>query len=270
MGIFFLLLPGMWYTTNHIVLLSFCTTSIALCFLNLGIHHILVKINQENRASHEETLIRQQKDSQLRIDELKYQYETLQKSRHDFKNILCVIRSLNHERKHTQIEHYIASYLEHLQTSATLITTDNEYLGALISAKASEARQHDIDVHIVFTSGRQFADSVALCNMLGNMFDNAITACLKLKEGKKIILRVYDEGAETIFCMKNTIISSVLANNPDLLTENTDSRNHGYGTRIIREVAQAHGGFADFYEEGNLFCCNVVLQHLPDSGITCQ
>lgn len=262
MVIFLLLFGASWTCANRFVVVSFCVITIILCFLNHGILHILAKLNHENRSSFEETLIRQQNSNQLRLDELSYQYETLQKSRHDFKNVLCVIRNLNHERKHIQVEQYITSYMEHLQTAAAFVTTDNEYLNAIISAKASEARKHDIDVHIVISSKKQTVDSVDLCNMLGNMFDNAITACLKMKEGRKITLRIYDEGSETIFCMKNTILAPVLPNNPELQTEKKDYKNHGYGIRIIREIAQKHGGFADFYEEGNMFCCNVVLHLL--------
>lgn len=112
---------------------------------------------------------------------------------------------------------------------------------------------------IVITSPIAASNPVDICNVIGNLFDNAIAACLKVKDNRRISLHIYDQGEETVFCMKNSIAHSVLEYNPDLKTEKDDPHSHGYGTRIIREIAQKHRGFADFYEEGNEFCCNVVM-----------
>lgn len=59
--------------------------------------------------------------------------------------------------------------------------------------------------------------------------------------------------------MKNSIDVSVLETNSGLVSDKQNKNNHGYGTRIIKEIAEKHNGFADFYEENDYFCCNVVL-----------
>ena len=67
------------------------------------------------------------------------------------------------------------------------------------------------------------------------------------------------DNKQFVLFMKNTIAESVLKSNPYLLTHKEDKARHGYGTRIIKETAKKHHGFADFYEEDGYFCCNVVL-----------
>lgn len=230
-----------------------------LVLWDFAAYRFLAALHQKHREELESRLVKQEKSNQLRVDELSYQYGQLQKIRHDFKNTLSVISTLNAERKPAQIDAYIASYLNATHTSATFIASENEYANAIINAKAAQARQQGIEVKIVITSSVAAEDPVDICNVLGNMFDNAIAACRKITGSRRISLHIYDNGEETVFCMKNSIAHSVLEYNPDLRSDKADKANHGYGTRIIRETAAKYRGFADFYEESSEFCCNVVM-----------
>ena len=62
------------------------------------------------------------------------------------------------------------------------------------------------------------------------------------------------------FNLKNTIDESVLANNPHLRTTKKNKSSHGYGTKIIRDIARKYHGKYDFYEEEGFFCCSVTLK----------
>ena len=256
---FLLLFYGEHYSDSRAVKLLMCGGVTGLLLWNFAMYRLLVKTQQKTMAELDDRLLKQEKNNQLRVDELKYQYETLQKAKHDFQNTLSVLKSLNAERKPAQIDAYIDAYLETAHTGAAFITSENEYANAIINAKTQEARNQGIDVKIVITSPIAASNPVDICNVIGNLFDNAIAACLKVKDNRRISLHIYDQGEETVFCMKNSIAHSVLEYNPDLKTEKDDPHSHGYGTRIIREIAQKHRGFADFYEEGSEFCCNVVM-----------
>lgn len=224
-----------------------------------GFARMLLKLHRENAQELENSLMRQEKSSQHRADELSFQYEQLQKARHDFKNSLQVLRSLNAERKPAQIDAYIAAYLEPARTSAGFVASRNEFANAIINAKTTQARQQGIEVKLAITAGIPEKDPVDICNLLGNMFDNAIEACRQVKHSPRISLQIYDRDGETVFCMRNSIAHSVLEFNPELRSSKADGKNHGYGTVIIREIAAKYGGFADFYEESGEFCCNVVM-----------
>lgn len=90
------------------------------------------------------------------------------------------------------------------------------------------------------------------------MFDNAIKASANSAD-KLINLDITWDNASLLVTMKNTIDSSVLKINPELRSDNNDTKSHGYGTKIIREIAAKYNGFTDFYEENNMFCCNIIL-----------
>lgn len=93
-----------------------------------------------------------------------------------------------------------------------------------------------------------------------NMLENAITATANIKlNAKQINLKIISESEKYTFLIKNSIDQSVLKENPKLHTTKTKFDSHGYGIKIIRDIAKKYNGHCDFYEESNMFCCLVVL-----------
>lgn len=93
------------------------------------------------------------------------------------------------------------------------------------------------------------------------MLENAVTACVNSNSiQRQIYLKITYDGNNLSFSLKNTIDSSVLANNKHLHTTKNMNGEHGYGTKIIRDIAMKYDGRCDFYEEDNFFCCNVILK----------
>ena len=60
--------------------------------------------------------------------------------------------------------------------------------------------------------------------------------------------------------IQNSIQGSVLNTNPNLLTTKQDKQNHGFGTKILSDIAKKYDGRCDFYEKNNIFCCKIILR----------
>ena len=178
--------------------------------------------------------------------------------RHDFNNTVSVIRTLNTEGKNSEIEAYIQDYFKTQAISQTMIKTGNSYVDAVINSKLSEAQQYGIKVSVSTINDLESKHNIDLCSLFGNLLDNAIRAS-KQSSKKVINLDIRRDMESIAITVKNTIDSSVLAKNPDLVSDKQDKKKHGYGTKIIREIAKKYSGFADFYEEDGYFCCNVML-----------
>jgi len=173
---------------------------------------------------------------------------------------LLVIQGLNANGKQQEIDDFIASYLSGTDSTPTILTTDNEYVNAIVNLKLAQSREAGVTVTVDIPSHIGFSHPIDLCNLLGNLFDNAIEACTQCAEHHRAIhLSFSQEGERFVLFIKNTIAESVLKTNPYLVTRKKDNAHHGYGTRIIKETAKKHHGFADFYEQDGFFCCNVVL-----------
>ena len=166
---------------------------------------------------------------------------------------------MNSENKTKEIDDYIENYLDSQNNTIHIVSTKNEYVNAIINSKTAQANSNNIKVEINVISDIEYTNNLDFCNILGNMFDNAIEACNKCKKNKLIQLNISKDNDSITIFMKNSIPVSVINNNPELKTDKKDKSKHGYGTKIIRELAEKHHGFADFYEQDNMFCCNVIL-----------
>lgn len=228
--------------------------------INLIVYSLLVQLSKKHKIELEHNLLMQQYSFQKQSAiEVKSQYEQLQKIRHDYNNGLRVIQALNSENKTKEIDDYIEKYLDSQNNTIHIVSTKNEYVNAIINSKTAQANSNNIKVEINVISDIEYTNNLDFCNILGNMFDNAIEACNKCKKNKLIQLNISKDNDSITIFMKNSIPVSVINNNPELKTDKKDKSKHGYGTKIIRELAEKHHGFADFYEQDNMFCCNVIL-----------
>lgn len=241
---------------------EFCIWIIVLFVIamNIAIYYLLIPLNSRHKIELENSLLRQEQIFQAEsMREVKKQYDILQKTRHDFANSLRIIQTLNSERKNDEIDAYISRYIETQSRAVRIVSTNNEYVNAIINSKLAEATANDIETKVSVISDLVCPNNVDICNIIGNMFDNAITACKKCENERRLEFSISKDNATTVFFMKNTIPKSVLEENPMLKTEKKNKSRHGYGTKIIRETAEKYHGFADFYEDNNMFCCNIIM-----------
>ena len=68
------------------------------------------------------------------------------------------------------------------------------------------------------------------------------------------------KGFDTI-CVKNTVVASVLENNPDLETTKEDE-GHGYGLKQIKGIVEKYDGMIDIEEEKGMFVVNMMFARL--------
>lgn len=248
----------------------FCSNSIlanfynAICVvviivINISTYFLLANFSNRYAIQLENDLLRQQVEYQTdAIIETKKQYEEMQKARHDLNNMMGVIRTLNKEGKVDAIDNYISERFNTQISLKKLISTGNSFIDAVINTKLSEATDKKIDVRVSTICELREEYNIDICNLLGNLFDNAIRAASECEE-KIIILDIRREPNGISITMKNSIKESVLSANPNLKSDKISKKDHGYGIKIIKDIAMRYQGFADFYEENNFFCCNVLL-----------
>lgn len=188
------------------------------------------------------------------------EYNAIRKVRHDYKDNVSVIYTLLKENKPEQAMKHIEKMIGTLSETEIFITTNNSIVNAVINAKLSTAKSFGIDSTCLSVKDFNGIDDLDLCRLLSNMLENAITACRDVSEGKRrIYLKIADDGYNYTFNLKNTIKESVVSNNHNLKTTKLQKEQHGFGTKIIKDISLKYNGRYDFYEENGYFCCNVIL-----------
>lgn len=131
-------------------------------------------------------------------------------------------------------------------------------MNAILNSKLSIAKSKGIEVLCSSSSNIDGINEYDLCNLIGNMLDNAIEAATKTKNAI-VEVSIISDKHRLMIKVSNSIDKSVLNNNPTLKTSKSCPAFHGFGTRSIKSIAEKYGGNADFYEEGLTFICRVEL-----------
>lgn len=181
--------------------------------------------------------------------------------RHDFRDNYSALYTLLSDGNVKTAMQHIEKHLDKLVKTETFVHTENDIVNAVINSKLSTARSFGIEATCLSVSDFNEIDDIDLCRLLSNMLENAITACnSSQREDKQIYLKISSDEYKYIFNLKNTIDDSVLKKNPSLKTTKKEKSSHGYGTKIIRDIARKYHGKCDFYEKDGFFCCSVTLK----------
>ena len=107
-----------------------------------------------------------------------------------------------------------------------------------------------------------FVKPLDLCTLIGNAMDNAIESCRQIPETERRHIRLHtsERGSTVVLSVRNTFLVA-----PDLrdgmpTTTKEDVRNHGYGLRNMRYLAEHYGGMLSCRIEGEEFVLRVTLQ----------
>ena len=232
---------------------------IVLVILMFSMMISLIKKNEKIRES--EIIKAKQQYMQYYIDNASEQYETIRKIRHDIKNQMSALEYMLENDEYEDAKKYIGNSNAYIVSQEPVVNTDNVMVNAIINSKLTTASAMGITVTCFSVKTFEGIDDHDLCSLLSNSIENALTACLEDDESKTKMLSVkitFDEGVYT-FLVSNSISSSVLTNNPQLLTTKQDKTTHGLGTKIINEIANKYNGRCDFFEENGIFYCKTVL-----------
>lgn len=233
-----------------------------LMLINIGSYNLILNSSRKNAAVSELELLKTKQIYQEQyIKHVKSEYETIRKIRHDVKGSYVAVYNLLKESKGEAAMKYIEKNVATMSLTQTFITTNNDIVNAVVNTKASVAKSLGIQVTCLSVSNFSGIDDIDLCNLLGNILDNAITACAKCDaKNKEIYLKITADELKYNFNLKNSVMESVLNENPKLTTTKIDKQEHGYGTKIIQDISRKYRGNCDYYEEDSLFCCDVSLR----------
>lgn len=242
------------YTYTIIVLMLTFLDTIAFTFMK--------KINAKNTEETEKKLLKLSLEQQAEmIDKIKMQYDSLLEMRHNYVHELAYLQGVLSEKNYDKINDYITEKLssEKLQ-GYNYIFTSNKVIDSVINYKFSNAEQKGISVVCSLTAEIPESYERDVSIILSNLLDNAIEASGNLKNAKpEIILNVHEIAGYYSILVKNRISSSVLENNKKLQTSKSDKKNHGYGLKTVRMLAETHNGMVDVYENYSYFIVNVLL-----------
>lgn len=221
--------------------------------------YLIYKISKNNYIEQENALLKMEKEYQKqKYEDIIRQSDQIRKLRHDYKNNFLVIRSLITDNNTDKAIQIINKDIDQINAARSHIQTNNEVVNAIVNTKMSVALAKGIKVSFISISDFDGIDDFDLCNLISNMFDNAITAVQDCEE-KFIDIEISKRDEHYTVKMSNSISKSVLEDNPELSTTKNNKAAHGLGMKIMKDITDRYNGELDYYEEDEIF---YVLAHL--------
>lgn len=246
------------YSNNNLLLVSF-----GLVVINVVCYYMTVNLSKANSIRTENKLLRlEQEYRQHYTENAQKQYEEIKRIRHDIKQSCSVMEQLISEKRFIELQHYLQQFNNEISIGESTVNTNNHIVNAIINTKLGEAKRKGIKTFcntIRNINTNDIAD-IDICNLLGNMLDNAIEATEMCgeTETKYIEINISINGEMLIISVKNSY--NPKNSSIDLQTNKHNKEHHGFGTKSIKKIASKYNGEADFYNENGMFCCNVYLQ----------
>lgn len=233
---------------------------LGILMTNFLVYALYIKIQKDHEKQLEYKILQQVLKSQKKsMEETKILYQSIRSIRHDLKQHFEVALSMLHSGKIAEVIQYLETYNNTvLEGISSQVFCNNDVVNYIINSKCKLCRDKGIKTYVYITNDLPEFSDLDMCVLLGNALDNAIEGIAHT--GKKEIhieLRVIDNFF--MISVKNTISSSVLENNPKLISTKNENAQHGLGILSMKEIIKKYNGSIKFKESDNQFCCDMFL-----------
>ncbi|MDR2572189.1 MAG: GHKL domain-containing protein [Oscillospiraceae bacterium] len=177
--------------------------------------------------------------------EIDVMYSDINKWRHEYKNNLIYLRTLAERNDIKKLIDFIDSINAAPMHENNTLRTGNLVLDAVVSSKLWYAQSLGIDVsiHAVYPENNNVKDN-DLCAIIGNLFDNAIEACLRIENINKkkfISFSLFVKGKNMTISVSNSYEGLIHRNGSRYITSK-DKRFHGIGIQHIDSIVTKYQG----------------------------
>lgn len=212
------------------------------------------------KREEDKTIIYQNKLMKQQMDEIENIYMTMRGWRHDYHNHLQSLKGFLSLNKVEQMKNYLNELETDLDSIDTLYHSGNLQLDSILNAKLAIAEKGQIRIHCDASIPPQLhVSDLDLCVILGNLLDNAIESCRKIKDPDERFIRVY------IGILKKQLYISITNATSETVKQRTDHYfttkrgDHGHGLKRVDQVVKKYDGYLNRQNEPGVFATEIVL-----------
>lgn len=212
------------------------------------------------KREEDKTIIYQNKLMKQQMDEIENIYMTMRGWRHDYHNHIQSLKGYLSLNKVEQMKNYLNELETDLDSIDTLYHSGNLQLDSILNAKLAIAEKGQIRIHCDASIPPQLhVSDLDLCVILGNLLDNAIESCRKIKDPDERFIRVY------IGILKKQLYISITNATSETVKQRTDHYfttkrgDHGHGLKRVDQVVKKYDGYLNRQNEPGVFATEIVL-----------
>lgn len=192
--------------------------------------------------------------------EVENMYRQMRGWRHDYRNHMQVMKAYAAKENWPALCRYLDELETDLTSIDTVVKTGNPMTDAILNSKISLCKAKGIaikaDANIPV---RLSLSELDLCCIIGNLFDNAIEASLKLPEEERLI-RVYMDMKNTqLYISFTNFTAGKKLKKEGGLFKSTKGEGHGFGLVRIDNIIERLGGYISRNSEDGAFTTEILI-----------
>lgn len=187
--------------------------------------------------------------------------EQMHKIRHDVKNRFAVMQLMLANKEYDRLENYFNELLGETIVPYFSVNTGNAAFDLVFNLELSKAKSKGVEVsHKLVVPPVISVSEPDLDGLIVNLMDNAIEACEKVEKSKrKIEVNVQVVHNYLVMRISNAVLEDNKKNALRLETDKPDKELHGYGSKIIDDIAKKYDGHVVRSLEKDFFIVDVML-----------
>lgn len=196
-------------------------------------------------------------------EQMQYEYyemvskreENVRKISHDIKNNLQIMSTLKDEKERLTIAEDIN---DSLNKYSLVKYSTQDILNVILNIKVKESKEANVDLNIDIKTNLSFMESIDISNLITNILDNSIRAA-SISNEKEIKFSIRKKINFIIIECSNSYSEEVKFNKKKELIS-TKNGNHGYGSKIIKNIVEKYNGELNYEVTTNKFIVNIMIQ----------
>lgn len=196
-----------------------------------------------------------EKDVELKLlktnmDQVENLMNLLRSQRHDYLTHMQAIGAMAYLEEYKELQKYLKDISSEYRHTSELIRIGNPALTALINTKKEVASEKNILFYIKCKSkiNASQISSWELCSLFSNLIENAMEACINLKDNKWIKITIDSNDSGLVFEVENSgkIEEDIT---PEIFTPGVtskDSAGRGFGLYICKKIVDKYKGVISF------------------------
>ena len=178
---------------------------------------------------------------------------------HDLKHQIAILKSEIGSEEKTK---YLTQMEQEIRQFEALNRTGNHFLDTILMTKSILCQKEGIHMTTVADgSALDFMDVMDLSALFGNTLDNAIEGVRALSDPDErlIHLTVSRQKGFLRILVENRYEGNIQFQNGLPLTSKKDVRNHGFGVKSIKNIAEKYGGSVRISAENGWFQVGILI-----------
>lgn len=199
--------------------------------------------------------------------EVETMYQKMRGWRHDYHNHIQVLKAHVELGRYEEAKQYLDTLNDDLTTVDTVMKTGNVMVDAILNSKLTMIREKGIQVDATAMVPQDVPFSgIDLSVLIGNLLDNAMEACLQVRDKEERFIRIYIDIIKKQLYVSVSNSMNGRAKRKGLQYLSTKAGLHGFGLMRIDRIASKYGGFVNRQNEEGIFATEVMLPLVRTEG----